>query len=249
MNLADDKKLEKSIYIARKMITGQKGYVDIVNDKKEGDMIFFAPIGTYGWSFAISLSKKSAESIIFNNKNATSLWLLSLLIVGLALSILVSYYSIQKPLKIMTKGIYEITGNSTKTLSSYTFPEPFNTLSETIVKVFTHKNKQIEKVQEELELSEKALKKTALILNESDKRIKGLLNVSQNAVVVINQFYEIVATNKKSEQVLKQRTKYLIGNSILNYVEQNDKERVRDTLDDLFFYLYKSNNPTLIYYQ
>ena len=134
----------------------------------------------------------------------------------------------------MTKGIYEITGNSTKTLSSYTFPEPFNTLSETIVKVFTHKNKQIEKVQEELELSEKALKKTALILNESDKRIKGLLNVSQNAVVVINQFYEIVATNKKSEQVLKQRTKYLIGNSILNYVEQNDKERVRDTLDDLF---------------
>ena len=234
LNLADDKKLEKSIYIARKMITGQKGYIDIVNKKKEEDMIFFAPIGKYGWSFALSLSKKSAESIVFKNQNVTSLWLLAILIVGLVLSLLVSYYSLQKPLSIMIKGIYEITSNSTKTLVSYSFPAPFDKLSETIVKVFSAKNKQIEKAKEELKLSERALKKTTSILKESDRRVKGLLSTSTNSVIIINQFYEIVAANIKSEQTLRLKSKNLIGTSILNYVDAQDKEMIRNTLDDLF---------------
>ena len=234
LNIADDKKLEKSIYIARKMITGQKGYLPLLNEKKEEDMIFFAPIGKYAWSFALSLSKKSAESIVFKNQNLASLWLIAILIIGLVLSFLVSHYSLYKPLSVMKKGIYEITSNSTKTLSSYSFPAPFDKLSEAIVTVFSAKNKQIEKAKEELELSERALKKTTTILKESDRRVKGLLSTSTNSVIVINQFYEIVAANIKSEQTLKLKSKNLIGDSILNFIDPQDKEIIRNTLDDLF---------------
>ena len=234
LNLADDMGLEQSIYIARKMITGEKGYIEVKNDLDQEEMVFFAPIGKYGWSFALSLTKENAEHVVFYDKNMTQVWLLIILIIGLLLSLYVSYYSLHKPITAITAGLDALENGENNFFRNRIFSPPFDELTKKIASIFDKQYKDLQISAQESDETAAALTETTLLLKQADKRVRGLLGSAQNSIIIINAMGEIMATNFKSESILKLKTKNMIGESILTFVDEKDKEHFSHVLNTLF---------------
>lgn len=234
LNIADNLGLEKSIYIARKMITGERGYIEIENDKGEAEMVFFSPIGDYGWSFALSISKKHAQNVVFEDQNMTQIWLLAILLIGVTLSSVVSYYSFLKPLKNLEIGVQSLRSESTRIMNDIEETPPFERLTHSILALYHQFHDKLLKQTKELEEANSALKDEKAQSKYASKRVRGLLSAAQNSVVIINSMGEIVATNYKSETILKLKMKNMIGESILSFVDEPDKQRFSNMLEEMF---------------
>ena len=232
LDIAGKLELDKSVYIARKMITGEKGYIEIENEENGNEMVFFAPVGDYGWSFALSLSKESAEKIIFFDNNTTQIWLLVILVLGLFLSVYVANYTFYNPLKKLKDGVADL--DSGISLDIKQSDGPYRELSNIITNIYIRQKDEIDINVVNLDKIETKLHEQGLELEHADRRTNGLLSAAQNPVVVISRIGEIVATNDKSESVLKLKIKNMIGENILAFIDDGDKELFSKTIEDLF---------------
>ncbi len=243
LNVADKLELERSVYIARKMITGEKGYLEIKSKEDGDEMVFFAPVGGYGWSFALSLSKESAEKIIFYDNTTTKIWLLVIMILGLLLSLYVANNIFYKPLKKLKDGVVDLEAGESLDIrqSDGVYRELSNLITDIHVK---HKDIMDSNVVDITSIKKK-LHNQGLELEHADRRTNGLLSAAQNPVVIISRIGEIVATNDKSESVLKLKIKNMIGENILAFIDDDDKELFSKTIEELFFSIVPKELPNI----
>ena len=234
LNIADNMGLEKSIYIARKMITGERGYVDVEGEDGKDEMVFFAPISNYGWSFALSISKEHAQNIVFEDQSMTQIWILTILLLGLILSSTVSYFSFLKPLKNLERGVSGLRNEDTNVIESIKNRPPFENLSQSILLMYHQFHEKLLINTDKLEAVTKRLDEEQAQAKNANKRVRGLLSTVQNSVVIINRMGEIVATNYKSETILKLKMQNMIGESILSFIDEHDKERFSSVLEEMF---------------
>ncbi len=234
INIADELGFERSIYIARKMITGEKGYVELADKENKVEMIFYAPIGDYGWSFALALKKESAYNIVFDNTDYTLVWTLFILIIGMILALLVSNYSLLKPIKRLKAGIEKFKNGKQENFNINDYPLEFKTLAHNTFKILEENQGALKQYSSDDLIQKSSIINQEILLKQADKRIMGLLSSAQNPVVIINSMGEILATNNKSESILKLKVKNMIGESILYFIDEQDKDLFSLTLEELF---------------
>jgi len=237
LNLADDLGLKKSIFIARRMITGERGFFEIGGSSKDlkGDsLVFFAPVGKYGWSFALAISKKNAQDIIYYDRDRMLMWLFAIFTLGLLLTIYVSIYSFTKPMQLLNDGLVKLsTGDKSGLLKSHKFGI-FSNVTKNIISIFTTLMNNQLKSNNEIDQLKESIHEKITLLSNSEKRLSGLLSSAQNSVVIINKLGEIVATNQKSETILKLKMQNMLGEHILSFIDKKDKNIFTKVLNKLF---------------
>ena len=234
INIADDLGFDRSIYIARKMITGEKGYVELSNKEGEIEMVFFAPIGKYGWSFALTLKKKSAQTIAYDNSSTSQIWMLGILILALFSAILVEYFSYNRPYRNLRLALKQIKNNKKVIFSKKDYPKDLGLIVKNMLEIFDHDKELIEESIHEVDNLSGSLNEKNKLLQQADKRVMGILSSAVNSVVIINSMGEILATNYKSESILKLKVKNMVGESILSFIDEKDKEYFSSILEELF---------------
>jgi len=225
LELANKLKLKRALVLGKEMMAGENGFYEFSNKNKK-EWVFYAPIGDYGWSFAIRTSEKEANILVNQNKSNLSIWLLFIVIVGLGLTHLVAQNFILTPLKKLKEGI------NTSSLQSQKLPSLIQEISTLIQK----KNANTQQIIHDQDTTNKhlndALAEKDTQLRKHHQRLVGLLNSSKHASVNINQAGEILLTNKKFQT--------LINNSNLNnvnlhaFVNTPYKKQLSNTVDDVF---------------
>jgi hypothetical protein len=231
IDLANKLGLKQALVLGKEMIAGESGFYEITHqDKKE--WIFYAPIGHYGWSFAIRTSETASDSLVNNDTNDASIWLLFIVILGLGLTHLVSKATIVKPLEKLREGIQSLDKGKDKTLKEGKFPSLIKEIASLVLQHHDHQVQNLEIEKLEIETLKESLEEKQFLLRKNRRRLKGFLNSVRNPTLNINQAGEILLANKKF--------KTLINKSDLNdltlafLVNSDHKKQIAHVLDTLF---------------
>jgi len=231
IDLANKLGLKEALVLGKEMIAGESGFYEIKHKNKK-EWIFYAPIGHYGWSFAIRTSEETAHSLVDHDTNDASVWLLFIVILGLGLTHLVSKATIVRPLEKLREGIQSLDKGKDNILKEGRFPSIIKEIASLVLQHHSHQVQSLEKEKHEKKSLQGTLDEKLSLLRKNRRRLKGFLNAARNPTINIDQAGEILLANNKF--------KTLIGKSDVNdltvalLVKSTHKKQVANVIETLF---------------
>jgi len=231
IDLANKLGLKQALVLGKEMIAGESGFYEINhNDKKE--WIFYAPIGHYGWSFAIRTSEEAAQSLVNHDTNDASIWLLFIVILGLGLTHFVSKATVVKPLENLKEGVISLDKGDASTLKKGKFPSLIKEIASLVLQHHTHQVKSLAKEIEEKHVLQETLDEKLALLRKNRRRLKGFLNAARNPTINIDPAGEILLANEKFKKLINRPDLNTL--SMQSLVDDEHKKQISALIDRLF---------------
>jgi PAS domain S-box-containing protein len=213
------------------MIAGESGFYEFEHNNKK-EWIFYAPIGHYGWSFAIRSSEKAANKLVQQNNNNISLWSLVLIILALGLTHLVSKSTIVKPIAFLITTLHELKLNKTSSIKELSLSPPIKELGNLILKHHQEQVNEIDRCQQENSALTHTINEKNTQLRQSQQRLKSFLDAAQNPTVHISKAGNILLVNQKFKDLLKESS--FINTSISALIHEDNKLEIAKAMQNVF---------------
>jgi len=231
IELANKLNMKKALVLGKKMIAGESGFYALPHKGHE-EWIFYAPVGNYGWSFAIRTSESLAGQLVDTNTNYASLWLLVLVLLGLGLTHFVSKSTIVNPILRLKNALQELQNNNSNTLEKSHFPSPIQEIANLILRQYKDKesilNSQLQ-TQEQLQIQ---LKEKNTDLRKNKRQLMGFINAAQNPTIDLNAAGEILLANDKFKTFINKAD--IHGLTLPSLVHASQKSKMTQTLNLMF---------------
>jgi len=231
IDLANKLGLKQALVLGKEMIAGENGFYEFNHqDKKE--WIFYAPIGHYGWSFAIRTSEEAAQAMVNHDTNDASIWLLVIVILGLGLTHLVSKVIIVKPLENLREGIKALDNGKEESLKKGNFPSLLKEIASLVLQHHIHQVQSLEQERKEKAALQETLDERYTQLRKNRRRLKGFLNAARNPTINIDRAGEILLANEKFKTLIKTPDIHTL--TMQSLVDDAHKKQISDLVDRLF---------------
>lgn len=191
----------KASEFARLMTTGGSGIFEY-NVDGENILSFYAPVGHFGWSFAIRISEKKALSLSRLDDNSLFIWTAIFIIAAISLTFFITSLYIIKPLQNTSERLRELT-NDKQLLHADFDIEEFSQINELLSDAHRQVHEKISQSRSEQLNSEKQLLDKVSALKRTEHRYKSLLHSEYLNRIIIDASGKILSMNNSAAQSLQ----------------------------------------------
>ena len=209
--------LEKSAYVARQMLSGESGFFEYHHDGTT-DWVFYAPVGHFGWSFAVRVNLAHALRLADMDATPVYLWSAVVFIVTVILTLSASRAIILTPLRRLGEGLRHIAQGIPLELPASLGSRQADAALSELAEAGAQVQRLADSRKAEIKALNQALADKTLQLKVSNTRQHALLNAAQNATFVIDPAGEVLATNDKAESLLGCQRDEVVNTSLSHWI-------------------------------
>lgn len=230
---------ELSLLTRSDIILNNYSHEDIPDDRIENDGVHFFKI-LYGWNKepVIVMDIVSKTSII-NSLNNASNWSF-LIVITYALILLILLYTsitlwIRSPLRSITMALNKDNPDYLERLKRDR--SEFGNISTLINQFFAQRSELIKEIEERKYLNEKLKKEinerkqVEILLRESEKKYRHLLEIAQEGIWAIDGHGNTTFINPKISDILGYNSEEMFGKKFLDFIEEDDREYFRTNME------------------
>ena len=225
--------LEKASYVASQMMAGENGFFEYHHDGTT-DWVFYAPVGHFGWSFAVRVNLEDALRIAGMDKTPVYLWSAIVFIIAVLLTLFAARHLFVAPLRRLE----DILGNPDLNVPPGTPGNLGSRQADRLLSKFSEmaelvQHRAAESAAQNTSLNQSLVDKT-LQLKVFEKRQHALLDAARNATFIINPAGVVLATNNKAEQLLGGHRDEIVDVSLSHWVSTAQRSKFAAVVETLF---------------
>ena len=225
--------LKESAYVAGQMLSGKSGFFEYHHDDMT-DWVFFAPVGHFGWSFAVRVNLEHALQVADLDTTPVYLWSGIIFIFGVLLTLLVTRTLLAAPLKRLGRAAEVLRQGDVPALPESLGSRQMDELRSELVTSGEQVQRGFGTKTEEIKSLNHALAERMRQLTVAKMRQSALLNAARNPTFVIDTSGEVLAANDKAETLLGCEPGTLPGSSLPGRISASQRSAFVAALEAMY---------------
>jgi PAS domain S-box-containing protein len=231
--LIDKLGVEQAAYVARQMLSGESGFFEYRHDGTS-DWVLYAPVGHFGWSFAVQLNLGEAVRLAGMDRTPVYVWSAVVAVFGILASWLAARVLLLVPLRHLEEGAAKLKVGVPADLPDSLGSRQADRVAARLKEAGDAVQKTVSGYTTQVDALNRTLAEKLLQLKVSEKRQSALLDAARNATFVVNQSGVVLATNDKAERLLGRHRDEIIDASLSRWITAPQRSAFVAALDRLF---------------
>lgn len=200
--LAQKFKTPQASEFARLLTTGEGGIFEYTVAGKK-ILSFYAPVGHFGWSFAIRVSEQQAMHLSRMTGNSIYLWVLFLLLSAVTLTVWMSGALVLKPLQHIGRNLRQWTEYGKAPDTETNELDEYRRIDELVLSAYSDEQEKIKLLEQKRHDAEKLVMDKVSQLNRIEHRYRSLLDSEYLNRMVIDKEGCIISTNAMAHKTMQ----------------------------------------------